>query len=324
MSQDRLLGGGKIFLALLVSLELVVACGSDPDSPQPQAAGSDNGMFVFTLTSERETRTDEVATADGTARHVNLIARCRYYSCHHKAGDWSPDGSKLVYVNECGDCESKLVVVSPDGSTARTIHKGILASPAWSPDGTRIAFVDYSWPRSAEDWTSDIYVIDSNGDHLTRVTRTPRVAEEELDWSSRNLLVFRSSRDRWDWRSYELFTSKPDGRGLRQITHNQTPDRQPDWAPDGKTLTFVRGRGRTPPAWKPPGPDGEIWTADATGSDGAKLGWGHSPAWAPDGTVIAFVAGNALHTVSPLGGKSTAIGKPVDEGTIDDLDWQPR
>lgn len=66
------------------------------------------------------------------------------------------------------------------------MHQGVLASPTWSPDGTRIAFVEYRMTASAPDWTSDIYVIDSNGEHLTRVTGTPRVTEDELDWSSRN------------------------------------------------------------------------------------------------------------------------------------------
>lgn len=219
--------------------------------------------------------------------------------------------------------------MAPDGSDRTVIYRskqGLLSSPAWSPDGSQVAFVEYRFPQSAPDWISDIYIIDRDGDDLSRVTETSDVSEDELDWSSRDMFVFRASQDRYDSQAYELFTMKPDGRELRQLTDNDVSDSQPDWAPDGDRLTFVRGDDKPVPNWKPPDRTGQIWTMDASGTPAAGIASGHSPTWAPDGTAIAFAseAGDAIHAVAPDGGPTTVIGRPVKKGSISELDWQPR
>jgi Tol biopolymer transport system component len=159
---------------------------------------------------------------------------------------------------------------------------------------------------------SDIYAMSRSGNNLTRLTNTRRVTEDELDWSSRNLLVFRASRGRSRLNRYELYTMRPNGQDRRRLTNNHVPDAQPDWAPGGRRLTFVRGA--------------EIWTMRARGGNASSAASGHSPTWAPDGSLIAFVSADdlAIHTVRPSGADDTLLGDPVDHGSIFQLDWQPR
>ncbi len=52
--------------------------------------------------------------------------------------------------------------------TRLTVDPGQDLRPAWSPDGTRIAF------DSNRDGNVEIYVIDASGLNVTRITNSPR------------------------------------------------------------------------------------------------------------------------------------------------------
>ena len=98
---------------------------------------------------------------------------------------------------------------------------------------------------------------------------------------------------------------RPNGQDRRRLTNNHVPDTQPDWAPGGNRLTFVRN-------------GDEIWTMGASGGNASSAASGRSPAWAPDGRLVAFVssADGAIHTVRPTGADDTLLGDPVDHGSV--------
>jgi TolB protein len=86
-----------------------------------------------------------------------------------------------------------------------------------------------------------------------------------------------------------LYLVRPDGRdGHRIMTDQPARTYHPDWSPDGTRIAFERWLGNDV---------GEIWTANADGTDARKLlGCGgppclqvNSPAWSPDGTRMAVV-----------------------------------
>jgi hypothetical protein len=296
---------------IAVLLVVLLAAAAWPDRAQASFPG-ENGRFVLTWSTERsEIATDFIATANKEGGHLRVLASCSS-ECHHRSGDWSPSGRRLVYVEEFDQQPNRLVTVRPGGSDRKIIKRsrgGFFASPVWSPDGRRIAFVEYQWSELVGDYASDMYVIRRDGTHLTRVTHTRWKSENHLDWSSRNRLVFSSG---YGPKRSELFSTRPNGLALRQLTDNHVYESQPDWAPGGRRLTFVR--------------DGEIWKMRASGENAVRIASGHSPTWAPDRSFIAFVGATdgAIHTVKPSGEADTLIGSPVDEGSISELDWQPR
>ena len=86
------------------------------------------------------------AIARAQEKHSDTLLTVDHYLDFEQVGDpqISPDGKQIVYarryVNKIDDrWDSALWIMNADGSHNRMLGKG--ASPVWSPDGTRIAFV---------------------------------------------------------------------------------------------------------------------------------------------------------------------------------------
>jgi Tol biopolymer transport system component len=94
--------------------------------------------------------------------------------------DWSPDASQLVYANN-----HDIFVVSVDG-TGRTrltdTARRVEYTPAFSPDGTKIAFDRTIGPDPLD--TDDIWIMDTDGTNAARITDTPKIDEFDLDWQA--------------------------------------------------------------------------------------------------------------------------------------------
>jgi Tol biopolymer transport system component len=302
----------EVFVVALAVVVIALAAAV-PDRAQASFPG-ENGRFVFdwTFDTPEGVGAGVLATANRAGGDLRVLRGCDY-GCNHGNGDWSPSGHRLVYVDACDECMNRLVVMGANGRHRKAIHVArdffLLSSPAWSPDGSRIAFVEWRWSRRVGHDVSDIFVIRRDGTDLTRLTRD-RKKEWGLDWSTRNRLVFA----RGAYRRSNLFTMRPNGQALRQLTVNRVAEHDPEWAPGGKRLTFTRDRQSQ-----------TIWTMKASGENARRIASGHSPAWAPDRTVIAFIGTDgAIHTVKPSGDDNTLIGTPVSKGGIWELDWQAR
>jgi Tol biopolymer transport system component/TolB-like protein/Tfp pilus assembly protein PilF len=107
---------------------------------------------------------------------------------------WSVDGKEIVFVNDreggrVGNFEIyKIGFETPGDETRLTFRKRRDGNPSFSPDGRRIAF------SSTTDGNSEIYVMNSDGSGLLRITR--HTAEDSSPhWSPDGLrIIFSSSR----------------------------------------------------------------------------------------------------------------------------------
>ncbi len=183
-------------------------------------------------------------------------------------------------------------------------------SPAWSPDGTRIAFV------SARGGNPDVYTMKADGSDVVQVTKN-RSNDLMPRWSpDGRRLVFASDRDG----NYEIYTAAADGSELRALTSNAESDYAPDWSPDGKSIAFVSQR------------DGndEIYAMDSDGGNPRRLTRcpviDTAPRWSPDGRKLLFLSGRHLEesqgvNISMLAYVMDADGRNSDRVTRDvDLD----
>jgi TolB protein len=164
--------------------------------------------------------------------------------------------------------------------------------PAWSPDGTKIAF------QSSRDSGYEIYVMNAtDGSSVTRITDNTANSVEPT-WSPDGTRVAFS-------RSYDIFSANSDGSGSEtNITNRENgvdSFLEPSWSPDGLKIAC---RSIESSGW-------EIAVVDVDDGDRTALtsgdGTEYDPAWSPDGTEIAFVRSGSIYVMDSSDGSSQTI-----------------
>jgi Tol biopolymer transport system component len=108
---------------------------------------------------------------------------------------------------------------------------------------------------------------------------------------------------------YEIYTVNPDGSNLTQLTHNtSTPDTDPAWSPDGRSITFMRNE--------------QVHVMDQAGQHEKQISSGFDPEWSPDATKIATAGGNCC-TASILMVTSSGNFSYLTShyGSVNDIAW---
>ena len=211
----------------------------------------------------------------------------------------SPDGTRMAYaaykhdrwwLPEIEDYQWDIVTSRLDGSGRRRLTKsGNNFSPAWSPDGSRIAFIGRG-----------LQVMDSDGSNRRNVVSGIRIAEDRspLVWSpdGRRLAFIAREPDSPDGAWYDpvttkdypvnevLYTVGADGTGL---TRTGEAAGTPSWSPDGRRIAFARSDGDTHVAIVATDPDGANEKTVFESSEVRHSGV-IDVSWSPDGTRIAI------------------------------------
>lgn len=168
--------------------------------------------------------------------------------------------------------------------------------PSWSPDGTKIAFT------SNRDGAGDIYVMDSDGSNVKRLTKTPG-QNSSPTWSpDGSKIVFDSGRDG----NREIYIMNTDGSDQTRLTFNPSSDVGPvSFSPDGKHLAFARNKKDTGTAAF----FYDIFVMNTDGSGVRQLTtdpeFDAEPSWSADGSKIHFISardGNfEIYAINPDG-----------------------
>lgn len=189
-------------------------------------------------------------------------------------GDKGVFSTRLAYVSKTGS-RFQLIVADSDGANAISIvgSSEPIISPAWSPDGGRLAYVSF------ENRKPGIFVQDvSTG--ARRQLLEARGNQSAPAWSpDGRRIVFASSQAG----GTQLFVANADGSGVRRLTtNNAVIDTAPNWAVDGK-IYFMSDRGGSPQIYRidPEGGGAERVTFE--GSENA------NPRVAADGKSMVFV-----------------------------------
>ena len=200
---------------------------------------------------------------------------------------WSPDGQWVVFgygaiFNDRETKPSELIMIRADGSEKRELTSGPLNSgfPSWSPDGKRIVY--RVWTK--EERSLQILTLDDG-----KTTKLTSGSDNFPSWSPLgDRIAF--TRDTGGTNSYEIFTIRPDGTGLEQLTHSPGNDAHSAWSPDGKYIVFSSARfgfrDETPLYDGSPQPYAELFVMNADGSNQRPITsdkWEEgTPAWVPE------------------------------------------
>jgi hypothetical protein len=239
----------------------------------------------------------------------------------------SPDGRLIAFAGAPAGAgpgaNVDLYVVARDGSGLRrlTTDAAYDGAPAWSPDGSRIAF------ESNRGGSLDVWVMNADGGDPRRLTEA-RPADPPAGsghaagapaWSPDGTqLAYTAGTNA---RS-ALWVMGADGGGKRPLTGDASAsDYLPDWTPDGEYVAFRR-------VLRPSGHVQLLYVGARTGTVATRwtdLGFAGMLAHAPDGRWLAFSepfsAAAAPLRVMPLDGSGARIVVPVELGGAQTARW---
>jgi TolB protein len=181
------------------------------------------------------------------------IRRVSSRSGINTGGSFSPAGDILALTLSIGS-DSEIFTIDPYAGKeiARlTSSPGIDVSPAWSPDGSQLAFV------SERSGGPQIYAMNADGSNPHRVTFSGSQNTDPA-WSPKGDRIAFIGRDGGH---FDVFTVRTDGSGMDRVTQGAGDNEDPSWSPDGEYIAFSSSReGGT-----------HIWIASADGRHQVKV-----------------------------------------------------
>jgi Tol biopolymer transport system component len=327
---------GFVPRAILAALLVTFICAV------PSSARVGNGKIAFVAEDGLYT-----VNPDGTGR-TRLKAENHLLSAR-----WSPDGSRLAFIDVHGSLDWRLMVMDADGSNEHVVafaRNLALSRQPWSPDSARIA-----WKAQDPYTGGDVYTANASGGDVRRLTFSGSVGSPA--WSPTGSTLAYTRRRIVFPQGEPLFVIGADGSGERQITEPGTYIEDPTWSPTGEWIAFsgvgmVRpdgsnlhwvtpGLGGRSPSWSPDGSKiafgvssfyrgsgrADVYVVDADGSHLKRLNWtpdtklAWAPVWSPDGVRVLFQSGT-LVTVNSDGSCPIRLA-PGGRDAGDLSSWQP-
>ena len=278
--QRRVVRNRKIgAIALSAGLALVAAwfvlLGSDATDRgketnkvigQPATLPSEPGVYLFDLETQQATR---VAGIDPGWPHIAV----------------SPDGTMVAYQGTDPEGKHVIYVANVDGTDIRALEKTAAldtVGPQFSPDGSQIVYQ----AKDLGNLVGDLFLVDVATGETTRLTHLEQVSSSFWDMAPTfspdgQMVLFTRPTSNYVNQSWNLWSVPATGGRPRLVLRDAALGRL---SPDGGTIAYFKPSPEDPL-------DGDIWLADADGTDARRLARGDllAPRWSPDGTKIAYV-----------------------------------
>ena len=223
---------------------------------------------------------------------------------------WSPDGRAVGYTSWLSGFPDVIVSHLFEGRMTHPANGDIERHnflPAFSPDGTRIAF------NSNRDDNNDIYVANVDGSDVRRLTNNPAI-DTSPTWSPNSQqIAFTSDRTG----SPQIYVIGADGTGLRRLTYETYCDR-PTWSPP--PFNEIAYSSKT-------GPGHDIKVIDLATNEVRQLTYGlgsnESPSYSPNGRHVAFMStrGSGLKQIYTIGRDGNGLRRVTSTGNNEGPSW---
>jgi Tol biopolymer transport system component len=279
-----------------------VNVSNDPSWSDKKPVWSPDGAKIAFVKGPKESHRENIElniytmNADGSG--LTNLSTSRPQTWRWALPTWSPDGTKIAFY--CAPDESAspdICLMNADGSNQTNLTRympipdenqvDIQAAdeshPAWSPDGTKIAFQRSWYDYDSEKPKWDIFVMNADGSHALRLTTLGHAGQPEWSPDGTKIAFQRSWYDSGTHKS-NIFVMNADGSNQTRLTDGMGTEHRPAWSPDGTKIAFV-GEGNSYSG------AGDIFVMNADGSHEVRLttlGRADQPKWSPDGTKIVF------------------------------------
>jgi len=181
-----------------------------------------------------------------------------------------------------GDTPYEIYTVDADGTDRINVSNEPYADldPKWSPDGTKIAWVNFAGE------IGDIFVANGDGSGKTNLTNYA-MADRGPNWSpdGSKIAFYRriseGGTDRW-----EVYVMDANGANVTRLTDEMCQSHDPVWSPDGSKIAFICGLDAY----------AEVYVMNANGSNVVRLTQDDTSLyredaslnWSPDSTRLAY------------------------------------
>jgi len=215
--------------------------------------------------------------------------------------------TKLAYVTSTKsgqDFTYQLIVADSDGFGPQSLvtSKEPLLSPAWSPDGKKLAYVSFEQGNSA------IYVQDLSTGARTLISNFKGInGAPKFSPNGQRLAVALSKSG-----NPEIYTINIFDKQLTQITNHWAIDTEPEWAPDGQSVFFTSDRGGKPQIYQSGLISKQAKRVTFEGDYNAR------PSLSPDGKYIAMVHGNNNRYQIALLHRPSNTVQLISDGNLDE------
>jgi TolB protein len=225
--------------------------------------GADLSGVAYTMTREQSRLT------------AHRIADFVYEKLTGEKGVFS---TRIAYVVKRGN-RFELQIADADGAGAETALASFepIVSPAWSPDGRRLAYVSFENKKP-------VVYVHSLADGKRQVAANFKGSNSAPSWApDGQRLAVSLSRDGGS----QIYMVNADGSGVRRLAQSGGIDTEPVFSPDGQSIYFTSDRGGSPQIYRMPANGGEAQRVTFEGT------YNVSPRISPDGKTLAYITRNA-------------------------------
>lgn len=244
------------------------------------------------------------ASADRLRHVAHRISDIIYEKLTGQPGAFATRIAYVISDSKAGSKEYRLQLADSDGYNPKTLLTSPqpLMSPAWSPDGRKLAYVSFETGKAT------IFIQEIATGKRREITSFDGINGAPA-WSpdGRNMLLT-LSRDG----NPEIYQLDLTDNSLRRLTVGAAIDTEPAWSPDGSTIVFTSDRGGSPQLYRMPAGGGQVQRLTFEGN------YNSSADFSPDGKNLALVhAESGRYRIAVLNLENRLL-RVLTDGTLDE------